>query len=80
MSISGDRTIAATGQVGPSPAVFVWNSTTGKKQQRFKLNKGARGVNAIALSPDSKYVAMVDLSNDHNVYCYEVSSGKCSMT
>lgn len=75
ITISSDRQWAASGQVGPAPSAFVWNSVSGEKKQRFKLLKGARGVNAIALSSDSKYVAMVDLSDDHNVYVYDVASG-----
>lgn len=75
ITISQDRQWAASGQVGSSPSAFVWNAATGEKKQRFKLAKGARGVNAIALSADCKYVAMVDLADDHNVYVYDVASG-----
>jgi len=73
--ISSGRNLAASGQVGSSPVAFVWDAVTGEKKQRFKLSKGARGVNAIALSPDDKYCALVDLHNDHNVYVYDVGSG-----
>ncbi len=80
MCMSNDRTLAATGQVGPAPACFVWDSASGTKVQRFKLAKGARGLNAVAFSQDAKYCAMVDLANDHNVYCFDVSSGQMTMT
>lgn len=79
ISISSDRTWAASGQVGSAPSAFVWNSRTGEKKQRFKLNKGARGVNAIALSNDSKLVACVDLHDEHNVYVYDVDTGAIKM-
>jgi WD40 repeat protein len=39
------------------------------------LPKGARGVNAIAMSNDGKLVALVDIADDHNVYVYDVDSG-----
>ncbi len=65
----------ATGQVGPAPVAFVWDATTGEKKQRFKLPKGARGIRCISLSNGSKYVACVDMSNNHSVYVYDVSSG-----
>lgn len=79
ITISNDRRYAASGQVGSAPTVFVWNAVTGEKKQRIKLGKGARGVNAIAMSNDMKYVAFVDLHNDHNVYVYEVESGALVM-
>lgn len=75
LTISNDRNWAATGQVGSAPAAFVWNAKTGEKKQRFKLTKGARGVNAIAMSNDGTLVAMVDIHDDHNVYVYDVDSG-----
>jgi len=43
------------------------------------LNKGARGVNAIALSNDSTLVACVDLHDEHNVYVYDVATGALKM-
>ena len=79
ITISSDRNWAASGQVGSAPSAFVWNARTGEKKQRYKLAKGARGVNAIALSSDSKYVALVDLHDDHNVYVYDVESGSLKM-
>lgn len=75
ITVSSDRQWAASGQVGSIPSAFVWNSKTGDKKQRFKLPKGARGINAIALSNDCKYVAMVDLNDEHMVHVYEVESG-----
>lgn len=79
ITISSDRKWAASGQVGSAPSAFVWNAVTGEKKQRFKLAKGARGVNAIALSNDNKYVALVDLNDNHNVYVYDVDSGAIVM-
>jgi WD40 repeat protein len=75
IAISTDRTKAVSGQVGSAPSAFVWNSSTGAKEQRFKLQKGARGVNAVGFSEDGKYIACVDLHNDHNIQFYEVSNG-----
>lgn len=75
ITISSDRNWAASGQVGSAPSAFVWNARTGEKKQRFKLQKGARGVNAIAMSNDGAFVACVDLHDDHNVYVFDVASG-----
>ena len=76
ISISDCRSIMASGQVGSSPVAFTWCPQTGQKKQRFKLKKGSRGVNAIAISSDLKYVACVDLHNDHNVHIFNADSGQ----
>ena len=76
LTISADRQWASSGQVGQAPAAFTWNSKTGEFKQRYKLLKGARGVNAIAMSNDSKYVALVDLHDSHYVYVYDVATGE----
>ena len=78
ITISSDRTLAASGQVGAAPAVFVWDAKTGQKYNRFKLNKGARGVDAIAMSADGKYVACVDRHDQHNVYLFNIATGASS--
>lgn len=76
ITMSSDRRIAASGQVGSAPAAFVWDAVSGQKRARCKLMKGARGVNAIALSYDSKYVALVDLHDSHYVYVYDAATGE----
>lgn len=80
LSISNCRNWAASGQVGSAPSAFVWNARTGEKKQRYKLAKGARGVNAISVSNDNKYVALVDLHDSHNVMVYDLESGALVMT
>jgi WD40 repeat protein len=75
ITISSDRCFAASGQVGSAPAAFLWDAATGQKQQRFKLTKGARGVDAIAISNDGTLVALVDRHDQHNVYVFDVASG-----
>jgi WD40 repeat protein len=75
ITISNDRNFAASGQVGSAPAAFVWDAKTGQKRQRFKLAKGARGVNAISISGDGSLVALVDNSDDHNVYVFDINTG-----
>ena len=75
LSISSCRKWACSGQVGAAPAAFVWNAVTGEKKTRMKLTKGARGINAIAMSHDGALVACVDLHDDHNVYVFDANSG-----
>jgi WD40 repeat protein len=76
ITISSDRRLAASGQVGASPAAFVWDAQTGQKKQRFKLPKGSRGIDSIAMSQDGTLVAMVDRHDQHNVYVFDVASGQ----
>lgn len=71
IKLCNHRKNAATGQVGSKPVVFTWDAATGEKKGRAKLDKGARGVNAIAWNHDASLVACVDLHNDHNVYVFK---------
>jgi WD40 repeat protein len=74
LQVSSDKKLCVSGQVGPSPAVFVWDSVTGLKKGRAKLAKGARGVNAVAMSGDQSLIAVVDLNDSHNVYLFDANT------
>jgi WD40 repeat protein len=76
LMVSSDKKICVSGQVGPSPAVFVWDPVTGEKKTRAKLAKGARGVNAVAISGDNSLFAVVDLNDSHNVYLFDANTGQ----
>ena len=75
IAISADRSFCATGQVGREPVGFTWCSTTGEKRARYQLDRGSRGVAAISVSSDNKFVALVDRHNDHHVYVFDADSG-----
>lgn len=75
LAINNSRDTCATGQVGSAPVVFTWDACSGEMKQRFKLNKGARGVNCIAFSECGQYIAVADLSNEHCVYVFDCNSG-----
>lgn len=75
----GDRTIAATGQVGKNAAIFTWNTTTGEKINRVALGKGDRGCSAICVSPDGSMVATADKSNDNKITIWNMNSGDIIM-
>lgn len=53
----------------------MWNTQTGEKRNRIKLEKGARAVAACAVSSDARYIATVDKHNDHNVKIFD--GNKC---
>lgn len=74
MDVSGCGGLAATGQNGSRPVAFVWDSTTGEKKARLKLDKGMREVTAIAISPCGKLVALTDNNNGHHLWVFDIES------
>ena len=76
LDISADRKLVATGQTGKSPSVHVWNSETCEQVCSFALDSKARGVSAVSISPCGRYVASVDMSNDHKVNIYNIQREK----
>ena len=50
MDICSHRKMCLTGQVGPAPALFLWDAMTGQKIKKFQVSKGARAINACAIS------------------------------
>ena len=75
LAMSTSREMAATGQVGSVPIIYIWNACTGAFIRQIKLPKGCRGVMALGFSLDDKWLAAADLHNDHNVYVFEVATG-----
>jgi hypothetical protein len=75
LGISPNRDFCATGQVGKAPVGFTWSSDSGEKKARYQLDRGGRGISAIAVSQCGNFVALVDRSNDNNVYCFDANSG-----
>lgn len=76
LDISADRKSVVTGQVGKAPSVHVWDAETAEPKFTFKLKEGARGVAGISISPCLRYVACVDLHNDHHVVIYNIKRNK----
>ena len=80
IDISADRQTIVTGESGPQPGVHIWTAANGEKIGQFSLQAGSRGVAACSLSPCSRYVATVDLSNDHRVTIYNIERQKNLLT
>lgn len=76
LDMSLDRKTVVTGQVGRAPSIHVWDAETGESKVTFKLKDGARGVSGISISPCQRYVACVDLHNDHHVVIYNIKRNK----
>lgn len=58
----------------------MWDAETAEHKATFKLKEGSRGVAALSISPCQRYVACVDMHNDHNVIIYNIKRGKQLMT
>lgn len=76
LDMSSDRKLVATGQVGKAPSIHVWDSETAESKFTFKLKEGSRGVAAVSISPCFRYIACVDLHNDHHIVIYNIKRNK----
>ena len=62
--------------------IFVWDAITAQREEMMALPKGSRSVSALAFSPDGKYLAAADMSDDHNVHLFDLTQrdpkkGRC---
>ena len=72
VNVSG--TMAATGEVGRTPLMTVWNTDTMECVKSFKgLFK--KGISNVAFSPDGSKVAGVGVDEDHCVFVYDIGKG-----
>ena len=76
LTISRDRTLVATGQVGSRPVLIIWNAVDCTPVQRIVLPKGSRAIKSAAFNKDATLVACSDEHNDHHVRVYSVETGK----
>jgi microtubule-associated protein-like 6 len=78
LAISNDRSTVVTGEVGANPKVCIWNPSNPESgpTSQFKLGRGRRAVTAVSFSADKRYVAIVDLHNDHYVSVWDAQSGQ----
>jgi len=60
--------------------VHIWDTNTMSSIANFSLGGTAKGVSALSISPCQRYVAVVDQSNDHNMYIYNVQRKKMLLT
>jgi len=76
LDISTDRKTVVTGQTGKTPSVHVWDAHSCEQVSTFQLAAGSRGVASVSISPCGRYVACVDLHNDHRVTIYNIQRQK----
>jgi len=62
----------ATGEIGPKPSIYVWNSTTMEVKCQFKAVI-AKGIAALAFSPSGKRLVAAAIDDDHWVAVMDVT-------
>lgn len=76
MAVDKDKKIAASGQLGNKPWVFVWNAITGKKKYGLHLPNKSKGVSSICFStPRPNRLACIDCSEQQNLYIFDMKRG-----
>ncbi|CAG9326453.1 unnamed protein product [Blepharisma stoltei] len=70
--ISPDGTLAATGEIGKSPLLCVWNTETMECLKTFK-GVFTKGISIITFSPDGSQIAAMGADDDHCVVIYDIN-------
>ncbi|EGR30797.1 hypothetical protein IMG5_123400 [Ichthyophthirius multifiliis] len=78
LDLNNDGTLVATGEIGPKPYIYVWDSDTCEKKYEWKgiLKKG---VACLSFNADSSKLLGAAIDDDHYVGIFDLKSGK-SMT
>lgn len=75
LSLSPDGKYLAVGETGYAPRVLIFNlQETSSDVPLVSINEHTFGVNAVAWSPDSKYLASLGAANDGYLYVWKVDS------
>ncbi|KAG2444303.1 hypothetical protein HXX76_001060 [Chlamydomonas incerta] len=70
-AIHPDRTTVATGQLGKSPCVCVWDSVTCRQISKLPFSRDDRGIQALAFSPDGTRLAAIATDNSHCLHLWD---------
>ena len=75
LTISQDRTLVATGQVGRTPVVCVWEPATCGEVIRLNF-PAVRGICAVGFCRDAKILAAVGMDDNHTIFLWNWAQGK----
>lgn len=76
LAVSPDRRIVATGQVGKTPIICIWDADTCELVSQFKQARDSRAVKAIGFNKDSEFIATAGFDNDHTVFVFDLKGTK----
>ena len=71
VALDSSRTRAASGQMGSTPYVCVWDTARQQELARLPCRKGSRAIEAIAFSKSGRFVAAVAADNRHEVRVWD---------
>lgn len=72
MAVHEDKQIAATGQIGPKPAIHIWDMNT--MQSVAVLKQGViKGIESLSFSPSGNKLVAVCIDDNHMTVGFEVS-------
>ena len=71
VALDGSRTRVASGQMGSTPYVCVWDSARQQELARLPCRKGSRAIEAIGFSKSGRFVAAVAADNRHEVHIWD---------
>lgn len=75
LAVDKSFTYAAGGGIGASPLICIWDISSGEIIAKISgLHK--RSINALAFSPDGRYIVSVGGDNNHRIAVYECHSGR----
>lgn len=76
LAVDSSRQRVATGQVGKTPIIYVWDAASQEKQMKLKQKRNTRQCVALGFSADGKYLASAGTDNDHTVHVFDLDTGK----
>lgn len=76
LQLNDDRSLAASGQLGNRPYVFLWDPNTAEVKTRIKMNHGVKGIRSLWFSPEGDKLACLDITEQNRIWIYDIATHK----